>query len=76
MTVRSYGRYEVNDFRFWTTHFEASCPREAIVNSRVVSRVINAHGQEINYYGIIQEILEFTFVGEKNYKYTYLNVVG
>jgi hypothetical protein len=68
--VRSYGRYDVNGFRFWSSPFEATRPQVAIVNSGVVNRAINKKGQEINYYGIIQQILEFNFVGHKE-----LNVV-
>ena len=45
--------------------FEASRPLAAIVNSGVMSRVINAQGHETNYYGIIQDILEFSFAGNK-----------
>jgi hypothetical protein len=33
-----------------------------------VTRVINEQGQEINYYGIIQQILEFNFVRDKELK--------
>jgi hypothetical protein len=30
-----------------------------------VTRAIDEQGQVINYYGIIQQILEFSFVGDK-----------
>jgi hypothetical protein len=33
-----------------------------------VTRAINEQGQEINYYGIIQHILEFSFVRDKELK--------
>jgi hypothetical protein len=33
-----------------------------------VTRAINEKGQEINYYGIIQHILEFGFMGDKELK--------
>jgi hypothetical protein len=33
-----------------------------------VTSAINEQGQEINYYGIIQQILEFSFVGNKELK--------
>jgi hypothetical protein len=41
---------------------------EQPVNSGVVTRAINEQGQEINYYGIIQQILEFSFAGDKELK--------
>jgi hypothetical protein len=33
-----------------------------------VTRAINEQGQEINYYTIIQQILEFSFAGDKKLK--------
>jgi hypothetical protein len=63
VTVRSYGRYDVNGFRFQSTPFEVAHPRAATVNSGVVTRAINEQGQEI-----IQQILEFNFVGDKELK--------
>jgi hypothetical protein len=68
VTVRSYDRYVVNGFRFRPTPFEASHPRAATINLGVVTRAINEQGQEINYYGIIQQILEFSFAGDKDLK--------
>jgi hypothetical protein len=53
---------------FKTSPFEASHPQAVtVISSEVVSRMINALGREIKYYGIIQKILEFgkhTFVGD------------
>jgi hypothetical protein len=66
--VRSYGRYDVNGFHFKSIPFKAACPRQAKVNSGVVTRAIDEQGQEINYYRIIQQILEFSFVGDKELK--------
>jgi hypothetical protein len=68
VTVRRYGQYDVNGFRFRLAPFEAARPQAVIVNSGVVTRAINEHGQEINYYGIIQQILEFSFAGDKELK--------
>jgi hypothetical protein len=68
VTVRSYGRYDVNRFRLRSAPFEVVCPRAGTVNSGVVNRAINEYEQEINYYGIIQQILEFSFVGDKELK--------
>jgi hypothetical protein len=66
--VRSYGRYDVNEFRFRSAPFEAAHPHAATVNSWVVTRAINEQEQEINYFGIIQQILEFSFAGDKELK--------
>jgi hypothetical protein len=68
MTVRSYGRYDVNGFHFWSAPFEDAHPQAATANSRVVTIAINEQGQEINCYGIIQQILEFSFAGHKELK--------
>jgi len=68
VTVRSYGRYDVNGFRFRSAPFEAARPRAATVNSGVVTRAVDEQGKEINYYGIIQNILEFCFAGDKELK--------
>jgi hypothetical protein len=63
--VRSYGRYDVNDFHFQSAPFEATRPRTATVNSGVVTRAINEQAQEINYYVIIQQIWEFSFAEDR-----------
>jgi hypothetical protein len=68
VTVRSYSRYDVNGFRFRSAPFDAARPRAATTNSGVVTRAINEQGQEINYYRIIQQILEFSFVRDKELK--------
>jgi hypothetical protein len=66
--VRSYGRYDVNGFRFCSTAFEAIRPLAATTNSGVVMRAIDVEGRETNYYGIINKILEFSFARNKELK--------
>jgi hypothetical protein len=68
VTIRSYDRYGANGFRFQSTPFEAPHPRAARVNSGFVTRAIDKQGQEINNYGIIQQILKFSFVANKELK--------
>ena len=68
ITVKSYGRYDINGFRFRSTKFEAVRPLAATVNTGVVVTTADAEGHESNYYGIIKDILEFTFVGNKRLK--------
>jgi hypothetical protein len=63
--VRSYGRYDVNGFRFHLTAFEALHPFVATTNSGVVTRAIDAKGDKTNYYEIINKILEFSFARNK-----------
>jgi hypothetical protein len=47
--VRSYGRYDVNGFRFHSTAFEALHPLVTTTNSGVVTWAIDAKGRESNY---------------------------
>jgi hypothetical protein len=71
--VRSYGRYNVNGFRFHSTTFKALRPLAATTNSGVVMRAINAEGHETNYYGIINKIIEFSFAGNKELKVVFFD---
>jgi hypothetical protein len=65
--VRSYGCCDVNDFLFCSTAFEALHPLVATTNNGVVMRAIDAEGRKTNYYKIIIKILEFSFVGNKEF---------
>jgi hypothetical protein len=58
----------VNGFRFRSDQFEKSRPRAATRNTRVLTRALDALGKETNYYGIIQDILEFNFARNKTLK--------
>jgi hypothetical protein len=71
--VRSYGRYDINEFRFHSTEFEALHPLVATTNTRVVTRAIYAEAQETNYYEIINKILEFTFARNKELKVVFFD---
>lgn len=71
--VRSYGRYDVNGFRFRTTQFETLRPLAATSNCGVVTRAIDSQGKETNYYGIINKILEFTFAGNKELRVVFFD---
>jgi hypothetical protein len=66
--VRSYGRYDINDFLFHSTTFEALRPLTASTNFGVITRAIDAEGHKTNYYGIINNILEFSFAENKELK--------
>jgi hypothetical protein len=71
--VRSYGRYDVNGFQFCSTAFEALHPLTLTTNSGAVTRAIDAEGRETNYYGIINKILEFSFIGNKKLKVVFFD---
>jgi hypothetical protein len=66
--VRSYGRYDVNGFRFHSTTLGALHPLAATTNSEVVPRAIDVEGCKTNYYGIINKIFEFSFIGNNELK--------
>jgi hypothetical protein len=71
--VRSYSRYDINGFQFRSTAFKALRPFAATTNSGVVTRAIDAEGCKTNYYGIINKILDFSFVGDKELKVIFFN---
>jgi hypothetical protein len=60
-------------FHFCSTQFEALRPLRATTNTRVVRRVIDAEGRETNYYGIMNNILEFNFAGNKELKIVFFD---
>jgi hypothetical protein len=66
ITVRRYGRYDVNDFHFRSTIFEDARPLAATCNTRFVVRAVDDEGRETNYYGVIKDILKLTFGGNKD----------
>ena len=68
VTVRSYGRYDVNGFRFHSTRFKAAHPLATITNSEVVTRAIDDQGKVTNHYEAIKEMLEYMFIGDKQLK--------
>src|SRR5438876_184336 len=74
-SVKSYGWYDVNGFRFCSAKFEASRPLAATTNTRVVTRAIDAQGSEMIFYGIIQNILKFKFAGNKELKIIFFDCV-
>lgn len=65
VTAKSYGRYDVNGYRFRSSIFESSHPMAATQNSGVVTRATDMEGHEACYYGKIKNIIEITFAGNK-----------
>jgi hypothetical protein len=76
VTARRYGRYDVNGFRFRSTRFEDDHPLAAMTNSGVVTRVIDDEGKVTNYYGVVNDILEYKFFGDKQLKVCSSIVIG
>jgi hypothetical protein len=68
IVVKSYGRYDINRFHFCSTIFEASHPLATTTNTGVVTRAVDADGHESKYYGVIKNIIEYRFAGNKNLK--------
>jgi DNA polymerase II large subunit len=54
-----YSCYDINGYYFRTVKLEVSCPVVATINSGVVT---------IDYYGILQNIVEYMFSGTKELK--------
>jgi hypothetical protein len=66
VTIKRYGRYDVNGFRFHSTRFKDAHPLAATTNSGVVTRDVDDEGKVTNYYGVINDILEYKFLGDNN----------
>jgi hypothetical protein len=63
-----YSRYDINGYCFWTAKLEASRPLAATCNSGVVTSGEDASRVATDYYGILQNIIEYTFGGSKELK--------
>jgi hypothetical protein len=63
-----YSHYDINGYRFQTVKLEASRPLAATTNSGLVTRGEDVTGHVTNYYGILQNIIEYTFSGAKELK--------
>jgi hypothetical protein len=73
VTVRRYGRYDANGFLFHSTRFEDAHPLAATTNSRVVTRAVDDEGKVTNYYGVINDILEYKLFGDKQLKMVFFD---
>jgi hypothetical protein len=73
VSVRRYGRYDVNSFRFCSTRFKYAHPLASTTNSGVVTRVVDDEGKVTNYYGVINDILEYKFFGDKQLKVVFFD---
>jgi hypothetical protein len=48
-------------------------PLAATTNTAIVTRVVDADGHKSKYYGVIKNIIEYSFIGNKNLKTVFFN---
>jgi hypothetical protein len=65
--VLSYGTYDVNGYRFHTNKHEKERPNATTINSGLMTVGQDTKNGSVEYYGIIQEIIELTFQGKKTF---------
>ena len=65
ITAKNFSRFDINGFRFRTATLEKTRPLAATSNSRVLITAADANEKELDYYGILQNIIEYTFGGDK-----------
>jgi hypothetical protein len=63
-----YSHYDINGYHFRMVKLEASGPLVATTNNGVVTSGEDATGHITDYYGILQNIVEYTFGGAKELK--------
>jgi hypothetical protein len=66
--VLEYSRYDINEYYFRMAKLEASHPLAVTTNGRVVTSEEDGTGHVTDYYGILQNIVEYTFGGAKELK--------
>jgi hypothetical protein len=71
-----YSRYEIIGYRFRIVKLEASRPLVATINIGVVTSSEDATGHVTDYYGIFQNIIEYTFGGAKELKVVFFNAIS
>jgi hypothetical protein len=52
---REYSLYDINEYHFRMTKLEANSPLAATSNNIVVTSVVDATGNVIDYYGVLQK---------------------
>ena len=62
--VMSYNAYDVNGYRFHTKRYDESRPNRRTTNFQVCTKADDG----VEYYGIIEEIYELSFIGRKPLK--------
>jgi hypothetical protein len=65
LTARKFDRYDINGYRCRIAKQEESRPLATTTNNGVVASAYSADGQLDDYYGIFQDITDYTFGGHK-----------
>jgi len=73
VTAKNFSRYDINGFCFRTMKLEASRPLAATCNSGVVTTASDANENTLEYYSVIQNIIEYTFGGPKVLKVVFFD---
>jgi hypothetical protein len=60
-----YSRYDINGYRFRMAKLEVSHPLTVTINNGVVTSGEDTTAHVTDYYGILQNIVEYTFGGAK-----------
>jgi hypothetical protein len=63
-----YIRYDINGYRFQTVKLEVSHPLAATCNSGLLTSGEDASGVIVDYYGVLQKNIKYTFGGTKELK--------
>jgi hypothetical protein len=63
-----YDRYDINGYHFRMAKLEASGPFAATTNNGVVENGEDASRPALDYYSVLQKIIEYTFSGTKELK--------
>jgi hypothetical protein len=63
-----YSLYGINGYHFWMAKLEVSHPLAAITNSGLVTSGEDATSHVTDYYGILQNIVKYTFSVAKDLK--------
>jgi hypothetical protein len=58
----------MNGYHFWTMKLEVNCPLATTTNNGVVITGEDGTSHVTDYYGILQNIVEYTFSGAKELK--------
>jgi hypothetical protein len=71
-----YDRYDINGYSFRTAKLEVSRLLVATTNSGVVANGEDTSRLAVDYYDVLQKIIEYTFDGTKELKVVFFNVIG
>jgi hypothetical protein len=69
-----YSHYDINGYHFQMAKLEVSHPLAATTNNKLVTSSEDATGQVIDYYDILQNIVEYTFGGAKELKVVFFSM--